>query len=829
VAPQGEAEFRRHLRQGVEQLRRYLVESAAAELAACAKLRPDDPELLFHQARLVLFSPAGEADLQRALSLLDRAAARDPGSMKIHRLAMEVRMELARFSEAYSHKRAIDGKFGAIGEMESQSYLNFMRRDPQSGSMHMPPADPKSPGAADYVELSRALAQLEREGSYAPSRSVPVLERLMQKYPDLLMARILYAQKLIFEQVRVNFSDRPDLPLMSSKLIFDYAQSHLERIFDQVAPSSQVAVQASLWHVSLAMKMGDFDLAVNLIDGIFGWPQLPEGFRRDMVAQKGLARYKQGQLGEAIGLFRDSLAGEDMSALDAARLGAGAPIRDIFEQDGPERANALAKLWTLHVIYDAARTPAADRRPDFPFRKDLPLSGFKTPMRFEDIAPLLRVDKLDGLGPSAWADIDHDGDQDLYVSGMESYGVLLRNDLGVFTDVSQTAGLFHVQSGFSSTFADFDNDGWRDLYIGRDGWNGPARNALMRNNGRSAFVDVTEKAGVGHPGSTFVHVWLDYDRDGWLDLYLANGITGSGDTNALYRNNGNGTFSDVTSRSGLLEPRGTRTIGVCAGDYDRDGWPDLFVSGYMTLNRLYRNRGNGTFEEVANRAGVDGADHISTGYVSFFFDYNNDTHLDILRTSLAPWPDTLLSLSSQWPSVPAQYRQAMLRNAPKLYRGNGNGTFTEVSAAAGLDYPLGVMGTGVADLDNDGFLDIYFGTGDPKLERLEPDRFFRNNGDGTFTDLTFATGLGNVGKGHGVTFVDLDGDGDLEIYAQEGGFVHGDVWPNALYLNKQQTGNHWLHIDLEGVKSNRDAVGAELLLTAGRMKQLRSVQNGEGF
>jgi len=652
----------------------------------------------------------------------------------------------------------------------------------------------------------------------------------MQKYPDLLISRMLYAQRLLFEQVRVNFSDRPDLPLMSSKLVLDYAQNHLDRLFDMVAPSSPIAIQVSLWEVNLAMKMGDFDLAVNLIGGIREWPGLPQEFLRNLNAQQGFIRYRQQLYGEAAQLMKDSLEGNanQPPAQENAATPPGSPA-DIFEKDGPSAPNDLARLWTLHLIYDLAGTKPSERHPDFPLRKDLALKGYRTALSFEDVAPNYRLNKVDGLGPSAWADYDHDGDPDLFVSGLDSYGMLLRNDGTTFTDVSRQAGLFRVQSGFSSTFADFDNDGWRDLYVGRDGWNGPAPNSLYRNNGDGTFTDVTAKAGVGNPGSTFVHVWLDYDRDGLLDLYLANGITGSGDTNVLYRNNGNGSFTDVTGRAGLQEAGGTRTIGAAASDYDSDGWPDIFVSGYMTTNRLYRNKGDGTFEEVAKKAGLLGTDHISTGYVSLFFDYNNDTYPDILRTSLAPWPDTLLSLSSYWPNISPAQRQAILKCAPKLYRNNKDGTFAEVSAAAGLALPLGVMGAGAADLDNDGFVDIYFGTGDPKLERLEPDRLFHNNGDGTFTDLTFAAGLGNVGKGHGVTFVDIDGDGDLEIYAQEGGFVHGDQWPNAFYLNRQQTGNHWLHVDLEGVRSNRDAVGARLLLKAGTMTQLREVQNGEGF
>jgi hypothetical protein len=138
------------------------------------------------------------------------------------------------------------------------------------------------------------------------------------------------------------------------------------------------------------------------------------------------------------------------------------------------------------------------------------------------------------------------------------------------------------------------------------------------------------------------------------------------------------------------------------------------------------------------------------------------------------------------------------------------------------------MGAGVADVDNDGWIDVYLATGDPNLGRLEPDRFYRNEG-GRFTDLTFASGLGNLGKGHGVTFVDLDGDGDLEIYACEGGFEHGDRWPNALYLNHQSTGHHRLDVELEGTASNRDGIGARLTLRAGGRVLVRERPGGEGF
>jgi tetratricopeptide (TPR) repeat protein len=767
---QQDLEFRRHLRQGIEQMRSYLMDSAAAEFAACARMRPEDPELLFHLARLRLYNPKSTSDLTAALEILHKALAAKPASMKMRRLAFEIEMAMSHFGAAFAHQKAIEASYGQLGAVENDAYLRVIQQR-DSGELDMPLFDPAAPCAADYAELGRAMQQLLREGEYAPSQAVPVLERLLQKHPDLLMVRIQYVRRLIFEQVRVNFSDRPDVPLMSSRLIFGYAEAHLGKIFDMVAPSSAIAVQSAIWRVALSLKMGDFDQTVSLTDAILSWPAVPLDYRRTLTAQKGLARLRQKRYAEAIELLESSLEGSDrVNALLMTSM--PRPISrktDIFESGTMLTPDDLSNLWLLHVAYEAAGTPRAKRVREFPFRKDLPMKGYATPMLFEDIAPKLGIDKLNGLGPCAWADFDRDGDYDLYSGGMETFGTLFRNDGSRFSDATRAAGLFHAQSGFSSTFADYDTDGWRDLYIGRDGWNGPAPNSLYRNNGNGTFTDVTHKAGVGHPGATFLHCWLDYDRDGRLDLYLCNGITGSGDTNTLYRNNGDGTFTDVTARAGLQEAKGIKTIAAAVGDYDRDGWPDIFVSGYMHANRLYHNRRDGTFREVAKAAGVDGSDHISTGYTSFFMDYNNDGYPDILPTSLAPWPDTQLFLSSYWSLAPAHFQKAIRDNSPRLYRNNGNGTFTDVSEEAGLVFPLGTMGAGVADLDNDGYLDIYFATGDPKLERLEPDRFLHNNGDGTFTDLTFAVGLGNIGKGHGITFIDWDGDGDLEIYAQEGG------------------------------------------------------------
>ena len=461
---------------------------------------------------------------------------------------------------------------------------------------------------------------------------------------------------------------------------------------------------------------------------------------------------------------------------------------------------------------------------DLPLRPEPVTDEHRRTLEFVDHAGELGVDKYDGAGASAWGDVDLDGDLDLFVVGCDTYSALYRNDGGQFTDVSRQAGLEDVANGFSSTLADFDNDGDCDLYIGRNGWSGPAPNSLFRNRGDGTFEDVTAEAGVGHPGSSFVHGWADFDRDGYLDLYVANGITKDGSRNVLYHNDGDGSFTDVTTACGLAEPEGTQTIGFAIGDYDMDGWPDLFVNSWNTINRLYHNRGDGTFEEVASAAGVDGRKHPAGGDGAFFEDYDGDEWPDLLYTKISPYQVVFqAALADYKPN-----RQALFY-ATKFYRNQGDGTFVDRSQAMGLIAPHGTMGANTADVNNDGFLDFLLGTGDPRMARLEPNAFYANEAGQRFVELTRFTGLGHLGKGHGVTFADYDFDGDLDIYAPQGGFVHGDLWRNALYRNERGNVNHWLQVALVGTKSNRMGVGARLTLHAGDSALLRFMTAGGAF
>jgi tetratricopeptide (TPR) repeat protein len=536
-------------------------------------------------------------------------------------------------------------------------------------------------------------------------------------------------------------------------------------------------------------------------------------------------RYYEQELQRNVTLDQRMQALREMGAA-YYRLGDYVEAARKFYEATQWRRNSVDQ-WLFTLSLDQMKEP----RPPLPESSLFPVDTFGAGMTnppllaFEDIAPKLGIHHLNGNGTAAWGDIDGDGRPDLIVSGSGVFIRVYRNEGDRFTDVTEAVGLGHVPSGYSLNLIDYDNDGWLDLFISLNGWSGPMKDLLFHND-HGKFTNVSAKSGADDPGSGFVALWGDLDNDGWLDLVVANGVLHEGSVTQIYRNNRDGTFTNVTKAAGLNEPPDYGAIGIALGDYDKDGRLDLLINGRDSApNRLYHNDGNWHFTEVAAKAGVVQPPH--NGFVCFFLDYNNDGWPDILTTSLAPWEATVEGLKKGY--APAS-TQAVHPDASRLFRNNGNGTFTDVTYASKLYYPTGTMGAGVADLDNDGYLDIYLGTGDPQISRLEPNRFFHNNGDGTFSDLTNFVGFARPGnKGHGVAFVDIDDDGALDIFAQLGGHYPGDHTYNAFYHNLKASQNHWLEVELRGVKSNRMAIGAQLTVKAGDLLVYREVKGSEGF
>ena len=483
--------------------------------------------------------------------------------------------------------------------------------------------------------------------------------------------------------------------------------------------------------------------------------------------------------------------------------------------------------WLLKVSMDQMKGGKPDLPRNVLFPAAEPVYDKANPplLAFKDMAPELGVNRYDGNGTASWGDYDSDGDLDLFEAGSGSFMMVFRNDGAKFTDVTEQVGLAKVPSGYSLNLVDYDNDGRVDLYISLNGWSGPMKNRLYHNAG-GRFEDVSAKSGAEDPGSGFSAMWGDLDNDGWLDFVVANGVIKDGSTPQIYRNNHDGTFTNMTLAAGIKEPPSYGAIGIALGDYDKDGRLDILINGLDPApTRLYHNEGSWKFKEVSRQAGVGHPPH--NGFVCLFFDYNNDGWPDILTTALAHWDSAVEALKAGYSRPNAR---AMHPDVCRLFKNNQDGTFTDVTFETKLLYPMGVMGGGVADLDNDGYVDLYFGTGDPQMSRLEPNHFFRNNGNGTFTDLTSYVGFARPGnKGHGVTFVDIDDDGDLDIYAQLGGHYPGDQAYNAFYRNLKGNQNRWLEVQLAGVKSNRFGVGAQLTLRSGDLLVYREVKSSEGF
>ena len=553
----------------------------------------------------------------------------------------------------------------------------------------------------------------------------------------------------------------------------------------------------------------------------------------EAMLQLGLAEFRLGEADKAAQRFENIIQNYRRHSgayyyLGVYHLRHGAPEKAVENfkaslQLKPRDPETLWNLWTAYRQLGGypeelpeefkIQTAVSSQQEDLLAEKQKP----KAESQFIDVASDLKMNKVDGGRGSAWGDYDNDGDLDIVAVGTYQPHALYRNNGdGTFTNTAEEAGIADPRGGWGSLFADYDNDSYPDLYITRGGWSGAAENTLYHNNGDGTFTDVTHAAGVADPQSSFCAAWADYDNDGYIDLYIADGVIGDGAANVLYRNNGDGTFTNTADAAGVADTG--NSLGTAWGDYDKDGHIDLHVVNFGQSNVLYRNNGDGTFTDVTSTTGMTLP--VTDAFVTFFLDVDNDADLDIF-----------ISNSGSFQAfIAGQITGAAPHDGDRqvLYRNNGDGTFTDVTRESGLYHAFGAMGANFGDINSDGYLDIYLATGAPQMGRLERDALFRNNGDGTFTDATFGLGLGNVGKGHGVTFGDIDTDGDVDVYVPVGGAFIGDQWRNLFYENRG-TGNNWLTVKLVGVKSNRDGIGAKVTLRTGDSIIYREVSGGCGF
>ena len=452
--------------------------------------------------------------------------------------------------------------------------------------------------------------------------------------------------------------------------------------------------------------------------------------------------------------------------------------------------------------------------------------------RFTNIAPHLGLDTFDLSGGTIVDDFDNDNYLDIIVSTWDPVGQIrffLNNRDGTFSERTEQAGLLGLYGGLNLLQADYDNDDDVDILVLRGAWleaAGQHPNSLLRNNGDGTFRDVTFDAGLGevhYPTQTAS--WGDYDNDGDLDLYIGNESTeGFSAPCQLFRNNSDGTFTDVAAEAGVQNYGFTKS--VIWGDYNADRFLDLYVSNFKGVNRLYRNNGDGTFTDVAAELKI----YLPMrSFPAWFWDFDNDGTLDLYVSAYSAGISHLaanaLDISIGAPPSAGDV-ESTYHNRPDLseggvahlYRGDGRGGFEEVGRQYNLVQPNAPMGSNFGDLDNDGYLDFYLGTGYPDYKNLMPSVMYRNREGSDFADVTYAGGFGHLQKGHAVVFADLDNDGDQDIFEQMGGAFPGDGFSNVLYENPGFE-THFLTIKLVGMRSNRSAIGARI--------HAKVVENGE--
>ena len=443
----------------------------------------------------------------------------------------------------------------------------------------------------------------------------------------------------------------------------------------------------------------------------------------------------------------------------------------------------------------------------------------------ENLATELGVDVNRLAGAAIIEDFNNDGYMDIFCT---SYGLFDEPNLfmsdtkGGYTDETDKAMLTGLTGGLNAKQADFNNDGFVDILVLRGAWldkGGEWPNSLLKNNGDGTFSDITYAAGMGNAYPTETAAWADVNNDGLLDVFIANE---NNDQNQfpceLFINNGNETFKNVAQDWGIDGNFGYAKAAVFA-DFNNDGWQDLYIACLNQDNKLFMNRGksgNGTikFENIAAKAGVTKPFRT---FPAITFDYNNDGFEDIFCTS---FPTDKLSVVGEEAAMEMMGINSGTERA-KLYRNNGNETFTDVTAEAGLNKMIFAMGFNFGDLDNDGWLDVYTGTGAFEFNSLVPNRVFKNMGGQRFAEITNGSGIGHLQKGHGIAFGDLDNDGDQDIYTTLGGAVEGDNAHNALFANPNH-GNHWITLKLQGKTVSKDAQNSRVVI---RCKEGNQVQD----
>ena len=490
-------------------------------------------------------------------------------------------------------------------------------------------------------------------------------------------------------------------------------------------------------------------------------------------------------------------------------------------------------LWLLNIAYmTLGKYPS-----EVPKKYLVPIGEKSSKSTLNNIATQMGVDFFGLAGGSISDDFNNDGFYDIVTSSWGSQGKMkyYENDgKGSFIDKTSQSQIGESKGGLHINQTDYNNDGFLDVFILRSAWMpnqnwGVLPNSLLKNNGDGTFTDVTIEAGLYAANPTQAATWNDFNNDGHIDLFVANETTHSSKKDfqcEFYLNNGDGTFSSLADKYKLNKVGYFK--GCTSGDVNNDGWPDLYLSNLNGENLLLIGKHESMsftgFKQV--EAGVEKP---TESFPCWFFDIDNDGWEDLYVASYdrTAFEDQGGQFASNIMGKPIRAENSC------LYKNTGDGAFTNVTNLYIKDKGTSTMGCNFGDINNDGFPDFYLGTGAPDYRAVVPNRLYINQAGKKFDDQTFSMGVGHIQKGHGISFADFDNDGDQDIYAVMGGAFKGDGFPNAFYENSDNS-HQWIKIKLEGVQSNRPGIGARIKVVGksknGLIKTIyKTVGSGSSF